>query len=561
MTSIYNHEAFMRHAPRFGHSRDISLLAGSTDRKKEYIYGIVAFSLFLISLFLLWSIFTLVFKWRGRGKYGCVAGRFFYKPEKQDRRRISFQIQSVQSIFMLFSLGIFAGSIILVKKAMPNLGEAADSIQEVLQYLFSFLKEGLAVASDADNLISSLHSTRLATYSNLQQYCSSSTIDIAEMSSRISTIKSALDEFDTFIEEYKLDQLKENINIIQTTALSADRVAEMYVNFYWVPKMYTIIVCLTTIFILVLAVVSMLKKRYKGCMAMLSYFLIPIFTALVAIGWVCMVLFGAAAIMNADFCYGDGANGPVSTIENVLVEYGLDSTHILNKSFQYYKSTCTLGNPWEEFLLPFESLIKGGIRDAEFFLAIDTTDCGAQFTDVVQEVSLVKDCLTTFLNLFDQTLQLTECGRVIPFFTMMFDGESCSSSLIGLSWTFCGLLTLAIFGLLMISFRAALYDVKVISMVRAYPPYATHHEVDWDDFDHMRRSFDGITILNKTSHETRNTEPSVNSFENDMEVQKLSPLSQISSQSNSTLSTHDDFQNVMSNDVYLKPTFLGYRKG
>jgi len=538
MKSFDFDEAFMHNAPRFGHSRDISMLFGSEESRKDYKNGVISFSLFLLSILIFWLAFNVFFAIRGKRRYGCVAGRILYNPELQDKRRVNCRYRIVQFCFVIFAFGVLAGNVALVKRGLPRLQEASVGILEFVEFLVSVLYDGRVIAVSADELITSVQSSSIRNFSDLGDYCAtSSSVYMDDLNSKFSTMISSLDALDGMLEEYKADAVKQNIESFQKRSSQVERIVETFMLYSWMPKMYAIIVCLTVTFILVLMSVSLLKNQFKGSRAMLSYFLMPVFGIIVTLGWIAMIFAAAAATMNSDFCYGDGENGSVSTIENALIEYGLDSTHILSQSFQYYKSSCTFDNPWEGYIFRYGDSIQKTMNDANAFLTY-SSECGSMFAVVSDEVTKVRQSLDQFSSLFDQVLQYTDCDRITPLYTRLFNGASCSSSLNGLSWTFYSLLTISFFGFLMISFRAALYKVKNISSFLGLEKGIKEYAIGWNEFNTSVKEYDDVesaysmegsdvdeyAVQNKISDDTRITAASHDSNECYVEVEPLSPL-------------------------------------
>ena len=77
--------AFMHDAPRFWHTRNIAVLASQDEAvKSDYIQGLVAFAIFILSFFVFWALSLAFFKLRGIKRYGCIAGQVVYKRNNKD---------------------------------------------------------------------------------------------------------------------------------------------------------------------------------------------------------------------------------------------------------------------------------------------------------------------------------------------------------------------------------------------------------------------------------------------------------------------------------------------
>jgi hypothetical protein len=70
-------------APRYGHSSDISkLLDGTEDDQGDYLLGLLASSVTIFSVFVVWMFFLLAFKWSGPYSCGVLSARRVPLPPK-----------------------------------------------------------------------------------------------------------------------------------------------------------------------------------------------------------------------------------------------------------------------------------------------------------------------------------------------------------------------------------------------------------------------------------------------------------------------------------------------
>jgi hypothetical protein len=72
----------------------------------------------------------------------------------------------------------------------------------------------------------------------------------------------------------------------------------------------------------------------------------------------------------------------------------------------------------------------------------------------------------------------------------LFNGTSCKESLIGSSWAFYSMLALSIFGIFLVTFRAALYKIKVLHEENVMIHDITNHHdsiIDWNEKQPMHR--------------------------------------------------------------------------
>ena len=109
---------------------------------------------------------------------------------------------------------------------------------------------------------------------------------------------------------------------------------------------------------------------------------------------------------------------------NALLENGFNVADLTYKSFLYYKSDCSLEEPWTDKMTEYEQLINEGLDVAQFVLTRINelgdvnlmNTCGRDFMPIIQEVDETQMNLMLLLNNMDDAVQLSSCERVEPIY-------------------------------------------------------------------------------------------------------------------------------------------------
>ena len=81
--------------------------------------------------------------------------------------------------------------------------------------------------------------------------------------------------------------------------------------------------------------------------------------------------------------------------------------------------------------------------------------CGQDFVQAQQVISNVTNVLDELGNLTVAVLDVLRCDRILPIYFETVNYGTCSYSIKGVTWTFCGFLVVACFGMVMLTLRSA----------------------------------------------------------------------------------------------------------
>lgn len=219
--------------PRFGHSSSIAKLA-SFDRLEveDYIRGLFSFCTLLLIVWFGWSIFLLIMKFIFHEYVGVFAGgkvvdvahwRKMKIPRHIRRKRI-IRNWRIQAVFLVASITIPIGTVLLVRNGLSPFLTSLDNIQAINDDLETIAFRGSYIASSLMEKREELYSNfTQQEFFNLSSFCiqdlqnsnASSSLTRTNNSSKISLavvqqqqiatffqyIDAGLDDLDIFLQE------------------------------------------------------------------------------------------------------------------------------------------------------------------------------------------------------------------------------------------------------------------------------------------------------------------------------------------------------------------------
>jgi hypothetical protein len=296
--------AFMHDAPRFWHTRNIAVLASQDEAvKSDYIQGLVAFAIFILSFFVFWALSLAFFKLRGIKRYGCIAGQVVYKRNDEDKKAAYNRFQIIQYCFIVAVIGLFVGGIMMLKRGVPYLATAVSDIRELNGDLLVTLMEGEGVAAFTTDSIRSVHDplAEIRNYTVFPDYCADKTaIATYKIQTSLEEIVDHMDGVQDFLDRYEFEGLEGNLNIMVKRSHMLGDALSAYIGNDWISKMYVMVIGIVSFFLCCYSMVtSWCNLGHPAVKFMTSYFLLPAFFLSITAGWLLTIAFGVGSAMNS----------------------------------------------------------------------------------------------------------------------------------------------------------------------------------------------------------------------------------------------------------------------
>lgn len=110
----------------------------------------------------------------------------------------------------------------------------------------------------------------------------------------------------------------------------------------------------------------------------------------------------------------------------------------------------------QEAILEQVQELNATFNRSEFTLEIEN-QCGRNYTELVESIQAVERTVQFLLVSFFRLLNLIKCDSIVPIYQQVVYTGSCHYSVKAVIWMFSAALITSLSGLLMITFRSALY--------------------------------------------------------------------------------------------------------
>lgn len=136
--------------------------------------------------------------------------------------------------------------------------------------------------------------------------------------------------------------------------------------------------------------------------------------------------------------------------------------------------------------------MKSSIESANKFLNIvarlgtaNVTDqCGGSIEPIVDGVKLLVENLVIIQGNVVSALALSDCSSIAPILRRIFKGEPCDTTIVGLTWMFSCLFAISVFGMTLLSLRAAMYNATIKA-----PKMERTDKWEWDEYKQYMTQF------------------------------------------------------------------------
>ncbi len=226
-----------------------------------------------------------------------------HEKNPEDSKKAYKRIQIIQYIFIVAVIGLYVGSIMMLKRGVPYLEAAVSDIRDLNDDLLLTLVEGQSVAGGTGEAIRNLHDPMedMRNFTIFPEYCADETaVSTYKLQSSIGDIVDYMGGVQDFIDRYKLEGLEGNLDVMVNRAHMLEDALATYISFDWIAKMYVVVICIISFFLFCHTLTSWC--RFVGSPAityLMSYFFLPVFIIIVTAGWCIATAFAVGSVMNS----------------------------------------------------------------------------------------------------------------------------------------------------------------------------------------------------------------------------------------------------------------------
>eukprot|EP00579_Thalassiosira_antarctica_P002882 CAMPEP_0201877042 /NCGR_PEP_ID=MMETSP0902-20130614/8555_1 /ASSEMBLY_ACC=CAM_ASM_000551 /TAXON_ID=420261 /ORGANISM="Thalassiosira antarctica, Strain CCMP982" /LENGTH=562 /DNA_ID=CAMNT_0048404409 /DNA_START=36 /DNA_END=1724 /DNA_ORIENTATION=+ len=473
-TSVNN----LQRLPRFGHDSDFTaVFSPYQDEQIDYAAGLISLFVFLLIIFIFWTVVIIVFKVMGPANAGFLSGHHFVVPDPaDDEKDIYKRPLRVRVVFLVATALLMTFAFLFVVMGLTNVNNAATTMGKSLKTTDELLQNAELIASNLEKVGDKSGEIRDAAVAELDNLCPANP-DIGDLVGMdimgiADQAKSDLTMLENFISD-GLEALNENLSLVRGFTSSADKATKAIVFWGWEMKLLVAGLFILPSFLAVGVGLVMLDVDVEPYQKALTYFFMPLFgMTIIACYIVCCAILPVSAT-SADACSGGGtvSGGPDDTVLTVYRNLLGDDTGLIFQFVGFYTQQC---NP--EYY-PFDFL-STYLNDLD--KAVDSTDtalsalednqellesqCDRNFDRVLDIVEDMNDNLRLLRQQADLSLDLVKCENINQLYVNTVHEAGCTYSVDAMAWIFASTLVISVCGLIMIMLRSAYYPVEYLEI-------------------------------------------------------------------------------------------------
>jgi len=483
--------------PRMGHSDDliqtlISFLSSNNSdddhltTATDYVIGLTFIAFVVIIITVLWLLVVTIMSCSCCCNIGFLSGHRF--------REHSRRATPIRIVFILFVFFWITATVLTVTKGIGHSYETLHTVENTLSKVSQFGTDSAGIfqnltqssvdaAELADKLVEILDTTFCpalleATGSGSVQDELQEVTDIDLVTLKEDTVK-ALTKLSDFSRKMNFVKIQDAMTELSSSAESIDETIETvgtYVKEEYVQLFILIPGIIVPTFLLIGVVLALFvgskKKLPRFWECSLEWIFFPVLVLQTILAAVLASAFSVLGVANHDFCspstFSVSANstldGPQFTLMSVAESLNLVETLLL--ILKFYVSDCqevdpSTVNEMQEYLTNATKALNQLLEyiesaDVDTIQNIIQSDCGdSNFRDLINWLTEMADFLNTLNGIISQALEVFSCKKLSPIINDTLDDGLCYHCINTLTWCVVCLSTIALFGLVMITFRSS----------------------------------------------------------------------------------------------------------
>lgn len=464
--------------PRFGHGSDFTAVFSSDqDEQVDYAAGLVSLFVFLLIIFIFWTVVIIVFKAMGPENAGFLSGHHFVVPDPiDDEKGISKRPLRVRIVFLIATALLMTFAFLFVAMGLTNVSNTATTIGKSLKTTNDIMGNAELIAKNLERVGDRSIEIRDAAVSELDNICPSDPniadtigMDIMGIADQA---KSDLTTLADFIQE-GLALFKENLVTVREFTGSADKTTKSIEFWDWEMKLLSAGLFILPSFLAVGVGLVMLDLDVQPYQRALETFFMPLFAAtIIACYIVCCAILPISASA-ADACSGGGnvRGGPDDTVLTVYRNLAGDDLGLITNFVGFYTQQCNPDYYPFEFLSTYLNDLDDAIGSTSDAVSafgdyeeLLEAQCGRKFDNVLDIVEGMNENLRLLRKQADLSLDLVKCKNINQLYVNTVHEAGCTYSVNAMAWIFASSLVISICGLIMIMLRSAYYPVEYVEL-------------------------------------------------------------------------------------------------
>lgn len=468
----------LRRLPRFGHGSDFTaVFSPYQDDQADYAAGLICLFVFLLIIFIFWTIVIITFKVMGPDNAGFLSGHHFVVPDPaEDEKNIYKRPRRVRVVFLVATALLMLFSFLLVAMGLTNVQNASTTMGESLKTTDSLLEKANQIATNLEEVGVSSIEIRDAAVAELGNLCPANPdisdtvgIDIMGIAKKAKTDLTMLADF---IDE-GLGVLNENIVLVRGFTDGAEDATKQIEFWDWEMKLLSAGLFILPSFLAVGVGLVMLDVDVEPYQKALTYFFMPLFTMTIIVAFiVCCAMLPISATA-ADVCSGGGdvRAGPDDTVLTIYRNLMGDNTDLIEKFVGFYTQRCDAGyypfgflNTYYNDLVSAVDSTNDAVSAMQASQDLLEEQCNREYGSVIKIVMEMNDNLKKLQRQVDNSLELVKCENINQLYVNTVHEAGCTYSVNAMAWIFASALVISVCGLIMIMLRSAYYPVEYLEL-------------------------------------------------------------------------------------------------
>uniref|UniRef100_A0A7S2EJH0 Uncharacterized protein n=1 Tax=Trieres chinensis TaxID=1514140 RepID=A0A7S2EJH0_TRICV len=471
----------MSQIPRFGRTSQFSkIFSFSNEEQTDYTMGLIFITAFLLTFFTLWTVAIFVFICMGPKEAGFLSGHPFAEPEpsvvgdvpeKPYRRP-----RRIRWTFLVCNILVIMFSVLFVTHGMEEIRETAVTFGDSNQQLKGLIEGGRGISSDLVNVTRSARPVRDTLVIWLDNFCpniedltAETGIDLEEIAQ---DVLGKLEQLEDFVEE-QVTEFEDLLVDVEDASESVDSATQSVNASDWKVILFVLPLIILSGLLLIALLMAWFEVSFRPFEFAIDYIILPLFGICVTLSWFLCSFSGMIAAANGDFCSGGASDGnikdsPEGTFLDILDEQQFNRGSIIYNVLKYYITDCDSDLYPLQFLEEHEIEVNNALNSTtDFSTALNNTDseqlqniCGSDFMKEKVLLGEIKGLLQTLAKDVVKALDLMSCKSINSLYANTFHEGTCTHSVKAFTWIFSSLLVISLCGMLMLTFRASLYEVE-----------------------------------------------------------------------------------------------------
>ena len=374
--------------------------------------------------------------------------------------------------FILAGLTAIVASTLFFAKGAAELVQSLDTVQTSLDLTDTNLAKAIVVSDTFVEAQGKVNEDKLLFADESSEFCDLNVTDlpaVAEIQAAINGLATASKALTTEFIDGATD-LAEDLRAAREITSEVKTNLDKIKPYAWVAICFSAVLDVIILSLMLSVALQWAGKKPRCCKCLFrcvrNVFIIPILFIFMFLAWLFCSIFVVAAVAGADFCMK-----PDDYVLSFLEKYEEEFTSgsLVLSFLKYYVSACNENYEPIEFpeMVPegldaavnaVHSFLEYGQNNNTFTEVLDSV-CSNSGDRINELASVLHQQLHVLIGAVVGIANVLQCSSMNPIYTTAIHEATCVNGVSGLAWLFWAQITIAVATMIMITLRAAWYEV------------------------------------------------------------------------------------------------------